>query len=238
MKRNALFLSAILPLCLLLSYNALAQEPPGVEMFSPQGTVKKVRQVAARFSAPMVAFGDPRLSDPFEVSCPVKGKGRWADDRNWAYDFEEDLPAGIRCDFSLKDGLTALSGKAIGGQQKYSFSTGGPAILFSIPREGNTSVDEEQIFLLLLDAEADGESILANATFSVEGIHEKVGVAFVPGAERKQLLDAVPEQSLSRFAGRCTVKRPPSNSESGRISTTTLGSFSSGRNNGSPRRRK
>ena len=194
MKRNALFLSAILSLCLLLSNNAFAQEPPGVEMFSPQGTVKKVRQVAARFSVPMVAFGDPRLSDPFEVSCPVKGKGRWADDRNWAYDFEEDLPAGIRCDFALRDGLTALSGKAIGGQQRYSFSTGGPAILFSVPREGNIFVDEEQIFLLLLDAEADGESILATASFSVEGIQEKVGVVFVPGAERKQLLNAVPER--------------------------------------------
>lgn len=194
MKRNALILSAVVPLCLLLSCNALAQEPPGVEMFSPQGTVKKVRQVAARFSAPMVAFGDPRLSDPFEVSCTVGGKGRWADDRNWAYDFEEDLPAGIRCDFELRDGLTALSGNAIGGRRKYSFSTGGPAILFSVPREGATFVDEEQIFLLLLDAEADRESILANASFSVEGVQEKVRVAFVTGAERKQLLDAVPDR--------------------------------------------
>jgi len=102
MKRNALFLFSVLPLCLLLSIPALALESPGVVLFSPQRTVKKVRQVAARFSEPMVPFGDPRLSDPFEISCPVQGKGRWADDRNWAYDFEEDLPAGIRCEFLLK----------------------------------------------------------------------------------------------------------------------------------------
>jgi hypothetical protein len=37
MKRVARVPSAAIPLCLLLSCNALAQEPPGVEMFSPQG---------------------------------------------------------------------------------------------------------------------------------------------------------------------------------------------------------
>src|SRR3990170_291544 len=193
MKRNALLLFSVLPLCLLLSLPALALESPGVVLFSPRGMVKKVRQVEARFSEPMVPFGDPRLSDPFEISCPVQGKGRWADDRNWAYDFEEDLPVGMWCEFLLKSGLTALSGKAVEGEQKYSFFTGGPAILFSTPREGTIHVDEEQIFLLLLDAEADGESILSNASFSVEGIEERVGVAFAKEEERKKLLDAVPE---------------------------------------------
>ena len=50
-----------------------------VEFFSPQGGVKAIRQATARFAAPMVAFGDPREAAPFEVSCPVPGKGRWAD---------------------------------------------------------------------------------------------------------------------------------------------------------------
>ena len=31
-----------------------------VEFFSPQGEVKAIRQVTARFAQPMVAFGDPR----------------------------------------------------------------------------------------------------------------------------------------------------------------------------------
>src|SRR4030066_1008590 len=113
MKRNALFLFSVLPLCLLLSLPALALESPGVVLFSPRGTVKKVRQAAARFSEPMVPFGDPRLSDPFEISCPVKGKGRWADDRDRAYDFEEDLPAGIGAEFLMKAGLTILTGKSV-----------------------------------------------------------------------------------------------------------------------------
>src|SRR5262245_25913188 len=81
-----------------------------VQLFSPQGTVKNVRQATARFAQPMVPFGDPRLVDPFTVDCAVKGRGRWADPSNWVYDFERDLPAGVRCAFTLNAGLTAASG--------------------------------------------------------------------------------------------------------------------------------
>ncbi len=72
-----------------------APQPVRIELFSPQGSVKEVRQATARFSAAMVALGDPRLADPFEVSCAAAGKGRWADGRNWVYDFDADLPAGL-----------------------------------------------------------------------------------------------------------------------------------------------
>jgi len=51
-----------------------------------QGTVKGVRQVAVRFSAPMVIFGDPRLPEPFQIECPAKGRTRWADTRNWVFE--------------------------------------------------------------------------------------------------------------------------------------------------------
>ena len=46
----------------------------------------------ARFARPMVPFGDPREVDPFAIDCLEKGKGRWADMKNWVYDFEHDLP--------------------------------------------------------------------------------------------------------------------------------------------------
>ena len=44
-------------------------------MFSPQGTVKEIRQATVRFSEPMVSFGDPQLADPFDIRCPEKGRG-------------------------------------------------------------------------------------------------------------------------------------------------------------------
>src|SRR6266705_2340659 len=118
-----------------------------VEIFAPQGEVKGVRQVSARFAAAMVPFGDPRELDPFDIDCVEKGKGRWADMRNWVYDFDRDLPAGVRCTFTLKSGLTSLDGKPLAAGERFVFSTGGPAILRSLPWEG-ARIDENQIFVL------------------------------------------------------------------------------------------
>ena len=114
-----LFLSA----GVLLSGSAPAAQ---VDLFSPQGEVKGVRQVAARFSEPMVALGEPRLDAPFDIACAQAGNGRWADQKNWVFDFERDVPAGVRCNFKIKPGLTTLSGQSVEAQT-FAFSTGGPA---------------------------------------------------------------------------------------------------------------
>ncbi len=188
MKRTAVpALLSLLFISLFPLNIASAESQPQVETFSPQGTVKGVRQVSARFSEPMVAFGDPRLPAPFDIACPAKGQGRWADQKNWIFDFDEDLPAGVACEFRVKPGLTALSGKPVGGKQAFSFSTGGPAILQSAPYEGN-DVSEDQAFILSLDAEADVASVLANVSFSVEGIRDRVAVRIVAGDDRKTIL--------------------------------------------------
>jgi hypothetical protein len=129
----ALFLIATTP-CFSQKPATATQKPAQVELFSPQKMVKKVRQVHARFSEALVPLGDPRETvAPFEINCPEKGSARWADGRNWIYDFERNLPAGIRCEFTLKDGLQSLAGNLLTGQKVFSFSTGGPSILASDP---------------------------------------------------------------------------------------------------------
>jgi uncharacterized protein YfaS (alpha-2-macroglobulin family) len=175
---------------LFMVSSALADEVAQIEMFSPQGFVKNVRQISVRFSEQMVPFGDPRsLSDPFDFSCREKGSSRWADGKNWIFDFERDLPAGIRCEFRLKDEVKTLSGKAISGQKKFAFNTGGPSVLRgSIPFEGHDGIDEEQIFVLLLDCEPDMDSIRKNVFFSVEGIESGVGVRIIEGKQRQDIL--------------------------------------------------
>ena len=160
-----------------------------VDFFSPQGEVKGVRQVAVRFSDPMVAFGDPRLPEPFEINCPAPGKARWADQKNWVYDFDRDLPAGLRCAFSLKSDLVSLAGNKPDGNRTFEFSTGGPAIVQMMPYEGNR-IDEEQIFLLGLDAPATGQSITDNVFCDIGGTTERVPVRLIEGEERKTLLAA------------------------------------------------
>ncbi len=173
------------PLLALAATAALAQP---VELFSPQGKVKGVRQVTARFAKPMVAFGDPRLPDPFEIDCAEKGSGRWADTRNWVYDFARDLPAGVRCTFALKSGLAAADGSAVAGGQRFAFTTGGPTIVRSLPWEGSR-IDENQVFVLGLDAPAKPETIAANARCVAAGVNEEIGVRLVTGDERKTILD-------------------------------------------------
>lgn len=159
-----------------------------VESFSPQGYVREVRQVTARFSGSMVALGDPRLADPFTVSCPARGQGRWADTRDWVFDFDADLDAGMRCRFTLKPGLKSSSGMPVAGPRSFHFETGGPAIVGSLPRDGWAEIDEEQVFLLRLDAQARRASIEAHAYCAVDGLAERVPVRVLVGAERQQIL--------------------------------------------------
>jgi uncharacterized protein YfaS (alpha-2-macroglobulin family) len=183
-----LFVAALSRLAVLSPAHATDGQ---ILQFTPQGTVKKVRQVTVRFSQPMVPFGDPRgARDPFLIVCPEPGVGRWVDSRNWAYDFARDLPAGVRCTFRLTPDLRTLDGGGLAGQEEFAFSTGGPAITTSIPRQGRQSIDEEQAFLLVLDAEPTEESVLRHATFVVGGIAERVGARLVTGAARAEIIAA------------------------------------------------
>ncbi|MBT5413618.1 MAG: hypothetical protein HOK81_03355, partial [Rhodospirillaceae bacterium] len=184
--RAAWFLVTVGVLLILAAAPARA-EAARVEVFSPQGTVKDPRQVAVRFSAPMVALGDPRLADPFTVDCLVSGRGRWADTRNWVYDFDHDLPGGMRCGFALSAGLATAGGEPVLGQQSFSFDTGGPSIRDYLP-SSYQSIEEDQIFLLALDAPASPASIAANAHCAVEGLSELIAVDVLEGADRDALL--------------------------------------------------
>lgn len=170
-----------------------------VEHFNPSGTVKGVRQATARFSAPMVTLGDPRLPDPFEVDCASPGKGRWADPANWVYDFDADLPAGERCRFTARKELRSADGGALEGKRVFTFDTGGPAIKASLPGEGSSWIDEAQIFILKLDAPATQASVEAHARCVVDGLAEQIPVDVIVGAERETLLAERQNLGYQRF---------------------------------------
>ncbi|HWJ06975.1 MAG TPA: MG2 domain-containing protein [Steroidobacteraceae bacterium] len=162
---------------------------PAVADFRPRGSVKDARQVQARFSTDMVALGDPRVADPFVVDCPAAGQGRWIDTRAWVYDFASDLPGGLRCRFTLKPGLHDLAGQPVRTAQPYAFDTGGPAIVASLPAEGDETIDERQVFLLRLDATPDLDSIRKHARCVVAGLAESLPVVVLEGAERFAVLE-------------------------------------------------
>ena len=181
---------------LVISTEAAAADP--VASFSPQGTVKPIRQVNARFAAPMVALGDPRLADPFDIDCAEKGHGRWADERNWVYDFDADLPAGVRCAFKLRAGLRNREGVPVVGTRTFQFDSGGPAIRASLPDDGST-IDADQVFMLALDALATPASIERAAYCAIDGVGERVPVRVLEGAERTAILDQRRELGYSYY---------------------------------------
>jgi uncharacterized protein YfaS (alpha-2-macroglobulin family) len=196
-------LACMLPLALLIwsafTGSVAAGNAPSVTRFSPTGTVKQVRQVTAQFSTAMVPLGDPRAAvSPFDIDCPEKGAPRWIDSFNWSYDFAHDLPAGVRCTFRLRAGLKTLGGAALTGQTSFTFDTGGPAIIDNRPWTGDSEIDERQAFVLALDADADDASIAAHASFSVEGLTERVGATLMAGADRAVLLKRFEQMTAKR----------------------------------------
>ena len=156
--------------------------------FSPDGQVTRVRQAVARFSQPMVAFGDLRAETPFDVSCPVPGSGRWVDAQTWSYDFERDLPGATACRFTLRAGAHDLAGQPLAGQRTFAVNTGGPAVLASLPREGDNGIDEKQTFVLALSAPAAEDSIAQHAWCRADGVSDKTGVTVLHGEGREQAL--------------------------------------------------
>jgi len=180
-----------------LLFSALATAA-GIEQFSPQGEVKAVRQVSVRFDADMVPLGDPGQTDPMRVDCPARGKGRWVDSRNWVYDFEQDLPTGLACAFSLESGLHSLAGDNL-APASYAFTTGGPAIIASVPYEGQV-IPEDQVFVLGLDAPVREASLAGHLWCEAEGVAERIPARPVTGEDRQKVL-AASRDFFQRYVG-------------------------------------
>lgn len=184
----------------LLSSSAFAA---GITGFSPQGEVAQIRQARAGFFEPMVKFGDPKAAAPFDVDCPVAGTSRWADGKNWVYDFEHDLPPGTRCSFTLKPGVKAVSGAALGGKVVFRFSTGGPAVVRHMP--SGEEIEEEQAFILFQNGAANQDTVRDHLYCEAEGVHERIPVKFVADATRKQLLQEFAKKSIPPPSPSCNA---------------------------------
>lgn len=190
------------------SLNSLQAQAAQVVSFFPTGSVKQVQQATVRFSADMMAMGDPRSKkDPFTIKCNTANQKqdsqapqtatpsetpryttRWADNKNWVLDFEKPLKAGVRCVFKINPDATDLAGARIEGADEYSFATAGPALLGVAPIYGD--IEPEQYFVLQLDGAIDPKSVEAIAYFEVEGMPDKVGVRIIEGKDREPVIRA------------------------------------------------
>ncbi|MBK9136818.1 MAG: alpha-2-macroglobulin [Betaproteobacteria bacterium] len=185
---------------LAISASTLLPSPAAaarVTAVSPQGEVGVVRQVTVRFDRAVVAAGDPRTAAPFKLTCNGQvpaGSGYWLDERRWAYDLEEALPAGQRCTLRAESTFRP-GGAALEGASEFSFSTGAPAVVSLSPSPG-APIEEDQHFLLQLTGPVDVASVARHAWCEAEGLSERIAVRVVEGAPRDQVL-----RRQGRFAG-------------------------------------
>ena len=95
---------------------------------SPQGTVTEVRQTVVKFDEPMVAFGSASAPNPARVTCndSTAARGTTGSTTRPGFDFENDLPPGVRCSVALNDTLRSVAGNAASGPRRFTFQTGGP----------------------------------------------------------------------------------------------------------------
>lgn len=190
-SRRAAIAATVAGLALWAGPGAEAQAAQ-IARFSPEGTVSQVRQVAIRFDEPMVPLGNLNAAPPAAVSCTgggAAGSGRWVNATNWVFDFERDLPPGVRCTVRIGAGLKSVAGRAYAGKPEYRFETGGPTVISARPSGGE--VEEDQVFVLRFNGAATAGSIREHTWCQAEGLGERIPVRILSGKERDDVIAAV-----------------------------------------------
>lgn len=170
----------------VLAATVIGAPPTQVERFTPSGTVAGPEQIAIRFSRPMVALGDPRLASPVSGTCSTGATGRWVDPQSYAIDLPAPLPGGRRCVYDLVPGLKDAAGAPVTGPHRFGFTTPGPQVRALVPDYG--MIEEDQVFLLALDAVPRPASVAAHAACLIDGVGEAVPLDILPQADRDRIL--------------------------------------------------
>ena len=200
---------------------ALPSHALQITSLTPQGEVARVRQIVAKFDQAAVNFGDPKAPAPLAVSCSDaaagKGTGRWTGEKQWVYDFENDLPPGVRCTVTRISSFKSGSGAELTGAERYQFNSGGPFVRNVQPSYGK--IDEQQLFALELSGPATLASVRDNVWCAADGVGERVPVKLIDGADRAALLKSLGNEKAAqkeplRFVTRCSAtarsRRPAS----------------------------
>ena len=185
----------------LLLASALPAQALQITSLSPQGDVARVRQVVAKFDEAAVNFGDPKAPAPLQLNCSdaqaTQGTGRWTNEKEWVFDFSNDLPPGVRCAVQVRAGFESPKGATLAART-WAFNTGGPFVQ-SVRPGTYQRIDEEQFFALQLNGPATAASVQANMWCAVEGLGERVPVRLIDGAVRTALLAS---QGLEKAAAK------------------------------------
>jgi len=202
-----------------LGHIALPAQALQIVSLSPQREVARVRQMVVKFDQAAVNFGDPKAPAPLSLSCSDaqagKGTGRWINEKQWVYDFENELPPGVRCTATRVVGFKPAAGGELTGPATYAFNSGGPFVRYMRPND-NSIIDEQQLFLIELNGAATTKSLLAHVWCTADGIGERIPVVVADQPQRTEILKAMGVEKRAandslRFAAlQCNRTLPPS----------------------------
>jgi hypothetical protein len=171
-----------------------------ITQFSPQASVRQVRQAVAQFERDAVRFGDPQAPAPLTVACSpasaAAGSGRWNSSREWVYDFAQDLPPGVRCSFTPRADFRAPGGLKLEAAPVYHFDTGGPTVRTLQPSE-YMPVEEEQHFLLRLSAAASPASVQSHVWCKTSDVGERIASRLIEGPARLAVLKTLQQDQAA-----------------------------------------
>ena len=201
--RRILWRLALPALALAAGGSALALKPLSI---TPQGEVSKVRQFVVTFDKPAVTAGNPDAPAPFSISCSSANKqieiprynGAWRNPSSWAADFDDYLPADVRCTAKSTPNFRSPTGETLEARTA-QFQTGAPFVQNISP--GGGDIDESQAFALRFNGAVDAASVQAASSCQVEGIGEAVPARLISGDDRAAILK-------SRWFARQAEKQP------------------------------
>lgn len=176
--------------------------------FTPTGEVAELREVRAVFAEAMVRLGDGAAADPYQVDCPAAGRGRWVDPVTWVWRLDGPARAGLRCSFTPRPGVRALSGAAPVGFVRQRVGTPAPEVLRSVPWEGSP-VTEDQVFLLVMTGPVGAEAAARRAWCRIAGVGERIAVRVLPERERQALARRLAPEEPDTLALACVRSLPP-----------------------------
>ena len=192
---RCLFWRVMLCAAVSLSTNATATATAAatrVSQFTPQGEALQVQQVRVQFDAPVRPLGEVAGSAPLSFVCQglgaVTARARWQDERTWAVDFSEMLPAGVRCEFTPVAGMLDMAGQPVSMAAGYRFNTGGPWAREVTVLGWNTQrIDEEAVFVVRAAGEVERSSVEQQVVCVADGIVENIPVKLLSVAEQQKL---------------------------------------------------
>ncbi|MFY9260817.1 MAG: MG2 domain-containing protein [Gallionella sp.] len=166
--------------------------PLYVNHFTPQGVVKDIQKITAEFTDDVVKLGDSSAAAPFDIQCPIEGRGSWENSRTWHYNLVRPLNIGERCQFNTKSGLKSLSGGQI-HKEVFYIVTQGPWVENITPSSTAYEVrkiEEDQVFLLSTLLPVNAKSVAQYSWCEAEGVGERIPVTVLSQADYTKLLKA------------------------------------------------